>query len=62
MYEFICKNCGRHYYSASPTGVDDRCPVCGGELERSGAEGAFHEKPHLARPACRDRPPAWLRP
>jgi len=56
MYEFICKNCGRHYYSASPTGVDDRCPVCGGELERTGVEGQLDEKPHRRMPPRRGRP------
>jgi hypothetical protein len=45
MYEFICKHCGRRYYSASSTGGQDRCEVCGGELAPTGVQGSSTNVP-----------------
>jgi hypothetical protein len=45
MYEFICKRCGRRYYSASSTGAQGRCGVCGGELEPTGVQGTSTNVP-----------------
>jgi hypothetical protein len=39
MYGFICKRCGRLFWSASPKAPEDRCQMCGGELEPTGTEG-----------------------
>jgi len=50
MYEFICKRCGRRYYSASSTGPQGRCAVCGGELEPTGVKGELGEDPSLRLP------------
>ena len=63
MYEFICKRCGRRYYSASSTGPQGRCAVCGGELEPTGVKGELGEDPSLPPAACRSRATArrWPR-
>jgi PHP family Zn ribbon phosphoesterase len=45
MYEFVCKRCGRRYWSASGTPPEGHCQVCGGELQPTGVEGKGEELP-----------------